>query len=253
VNVPGVTGLQVPAGANWQGDPQASCIVDANGTDYFEPWVYTNNGTNLAGVAWFMAFPISGVVGPPGPPGVVGTTWRQLQRTVVSSPQASVDIINIPSDVNEIEVSFDLLPVAALNDLVAQFYGATGVLDTTAGHYAFSVFGSSNAATAGATVTAQGNAAATYTSGILLDYSATGGFIANTVGSGIKGSFKVINIKAATRKALIGGSVYINNSGNLGCYTTIGDRNVLEAITGLRLSFPQGNIASGSFEVWGSP
>jgi hypothetical protein len=71
-NAPFAAGGQVPANAGWWGDPQATAIVDANGTDYFDFTFYSGTaGTSTS--AWFMAFPLSGIQGPQGGPGPAGS------------------------------------------------------------------------------------------------------------------------------------------------------------------------------------
>lgn len=60
------------AGANFYGSTPAEAVVDANGTDYFEAYAWSNNGTSGVGQTWFGAFPISGSKGQQGDPGAVG-------------------------------------------------------------------------------------------------------------------------------------------------------------------------------------
>ena len=80
-------------------------------------------------VAYFLAYPTQGMVGPPGPagpPGQIG--WRRSQPgRDVCRWSTSLDI---PSDVNRLQVFFDLTPGARTIDLVLAFYNGSGVLDT---------------------------------------------------------------------------------------------------------------------------
>ena len=69
--IPAQAPIQSTMGANYWGQTDFDCIVDANGTDWFDiqalsSAVLTNS------YAVFDAFPLSGIQGPPGPPGPVG-------------------------------------------------------------------------------------------------------------------------------------------------------------------------------------
>jgi hypothetical protein len=239
--------------ANAASEISVQATVDANGSDYFEFATAGNIATNVAQQMFFGAFPITGIQGVQGPPGP-GNAWRILQRQVVSTAQAFVELQSIPSDINEIEVHFDLLPVTNAVDLFCAFYGANGVLDVTANHYIGVVYGQTNTASANTTVVSEGSSASGYSTAMALSYASAGNNISNTAGYGIKGHFMVPNIKGAAQKDLMGQSSYIVTGNTFWWMLTVGgSRQVVEAITGLRLFFTSGNIASGSFEVWGSP
>src|SRR5215475_10107745 len=123
--------------ANFNGTVPIHEIVDANGTDYFEiaGSVAAGASTNISGFfSWFSAFPISAA----GPATGTGSSWRQIARVVPTAGQATVDFQNIPSDINDLEVRWDVTPTANANDLILQFYDNTGTLDATSGHYVFS-------------------------------------------------------------------------------------------------------------------
>jgi hypothetical protein len=239
-------------GVNNYATAVAEATLDANGTDWFD--IQVISGTNApsgAQLLWFLAFPISGVQGPPG---VISNGFRVLQRTVIGSAQPTFDITNIPADINDIDVHFSLLPVTNAVDLYCQFYGANGVLDATAAHYLWSVWGTINSAATNANVTAQTSSGAAISTAIVLDWSATGNRISNAAGTGIRGHFKVPDIRSASLKALMGQVTYQrDDNGAIDYITTSGNRQTQEAITGLRLSFGSGNIASGTVTVWGSP
>jgi hypothetical protein len=223
--------------------------VDANGSDYFEVVANTASAGLAAQGGTFTAFPISGVQGPPG---VISNGFRVLQRTVISTPQPTFDITNIPSDINDLDVHFDLLPITNAVDLYCQFYGASGVLDATANHYVWSAWGLANTAPVNSNVTGTSSTGSGVTTGMGLSQAGT--TISATAGYGIRGSFDIPNIKSASFKALMGQAWYMwsTNTGVQGT-TFVGDRQIAEAITGLRLSFSTGNIASGTVTVWGSP
>jgi hypothetical protein len=238
-------------------NPSVLIEADANGTDWFDMQISANAG---ATGSWFVfgAFPISGVQGVQGPPGP-GNAWRILSRQVVSAAQPFVELASISSDINELDVHFDLVPVTNDQNLMCQFYGATGVLDVTTAHYSFAAWGAPHSLAMNSAPGSSTSIGAGFSTGILFAYAAANAQVSNSAGSGIKGSFKIPNIKAATRKALMGQCYYLDGSGsNVRNMTYAGDRSIVEAITGLRLSFVGAgnvltNIASGSFEVWGSP
>jgi hypothetical protein len=241
-------GAQVPGSGTWYGDPQGTAIVDANGTDYFDFTLLTNVA-GPAQAAWFAAFPLSGVAGPPGP----GNAWRILSRQTPSAV-GFVELQAIPADINELDVHFDLLPVTNDQDLACQFYGATGVLDTTSGHYTAVMWSNSHTASMGSNPVSSTSTGVPNTTSIIINYSTATARVSNTAGCGIKGQFSVPNIKSATRKALMGQCYWLDGANtNMRAGSFSGDRAVAEAITGLRLYFGSSSIASGSFEVWGSP
>jgi hypothetical protein len=240
-------------GNQFSADVSVSATVDANGTDYFEIYgsqsvVAANVGPGQAG---FTAFPISGVQGPAG---VISNGFRVLQRTVISTPQPTFDITNIPADINDIEVSFDLIPATNAVDLYALFYGANGVLDNTTAHYTSSVVAVAHVAANASAPAAIGGATVGISSAICLSYPNTGSRVYNGAGGGSRGSFKIPNIKGVSRRALMGKCSYVRED-NTVIYQVdySGDRGITEAITGLRLIFSSGNIAVGAVTVWGSP
>ena len=250
-------GGQVPALGNYYGDPEAEGIFDANGTDWFDVQIISNNNTAVtyANSGGFMAFPISGIKGPPGDPGQLG--FRLLQRTDVSSPVADVSIQGISSDINSLRFEFDLTPATNAQDLVMQFYNNTGTLVAAVGAYAGSVAHTWHSITAAGAPASMGSSTVGTSNGMLLTYSATATRVSNsaTIG-GIRGSGTIPNIKTASRpKSVDFQSNYLDDaivlwrvvtgSGVWGVSPT--------AITGFRLVFGSGNIASGAFSVWGSP
>jgi hypothetical protein len=64
--------VQSSAGVNYYATVSLNCIVDANGTDWFD--VQESSAPAMsASYAWFMATPTQGLVGPAGPPGPPGS------------------------------------------------------------------------------------------------------------------------------------------------------------------------------------
>src|SRR5262245_33605702 len=128
-SAPGMT----TAGANYWGGVTYDCIFDANGTDWFD--VQMSTSVALSGsLAMFGAFAV-----PDGKPaaGFVGVPWRQLGRVIPTAGQATVDFQNVPSDINDLRLSFDVTPTTNAAHLLLQFYDNSNVLDVTTGHYAF--------------------------------------------------------------------------------------------------------------------
>jgi hypothetical protein len=211
-------------------------------------FIYYNDGNSTQ---WVPASPNAALATQQG--------FRLLSRQTPSNV-GFVELQNIPTDINELKVSFDLIPATNDYNLCLQFYGANGVLDAAAGHYTFCAWGNSHNAALGSAPVSSTSAGSAFTSGILFAYAATSAQVSNTAGSGIKGTFNVPNIKVATRKAVIGQCYYLRGDNTaMQAMSFSGDRNVQEAITGLRLFFTaaaNGNIATAvtnSFEVWGSP
>jgi len=236
--------------ANAVTEAMVSILADANGVDYFEFVTAGNIGTNTASNMQFSAFPVSGIKGPPGDPGQLG--FRLLQRTAVSSAVADVKIQNIPADINDLMFAFDLQPVTNAMDLVMQFYNAAGTLMSTAGTYASATTVATHTQTTGSAPSVSGSATVGVTNSILMNYSNATRRILNS--TGIQGRGTVPNIRGAGVKGVEYQSNYISDDGiMLMAVTGNGYHSTAGAISGLRLVFGGGNIASGAFSVWGSP
>jgi hypothetical protein len=200
---------------------------------------------------WVPAMPTL-PVGVPSPLG-----WRQVGRIVPAAGQATVDFPNIPADINDVLVSFDVQPVNNAVNLVLQFYDAVGALDATSGHYSYANdLNWSSAANAAASQVTTG-AAVGMSTGIHLSYPQSG--VANAAtraGSSIRGDFNVYNIRDATKeKGINYRSSHINGT-NAYLANVVGGglRAVVGAIAGVRLSWGAGAFAAGgSVTMWGSP
>jgi hypothetical protein len=184
----------------------------------------------------------------------VANGWRILSRQTPSAV-GFVELQAIPADVNELKVHFSLTPVTNDVDCYLQFYNASSVLLTSA--YLFSLVSAWNSAALAAAPQQSSSSSSGVASAIVLSYSTAGSKVANNAtvaGNAIQGDLAIPNIRDTTKvkvanfhAAYISGaplSFYLNGGGM---------QNTAGAITGLRLSFSSGNIASGSFEVWGSP
>lgn len=235
---PGINGLI---------SPTVAAAVDANGTDFFELHALPNIASTGRYIA-FTAFPLSQAAAIPGG----GSSWRQIARTVVAAPQATIDFQNIPSDINDIEVRYDLSPVNNATSLTTQFYDGSGTL-LTAG-YAWSIVAAANTLGLGAAPAVSSNASAGVSNSIALSYIGAGSNILNTVG--IRGKFAIANIQNAARnKSMVSAAHYVNDGGTaMYAVTGSGYRSAVMGLTGLRLLFGSGNIAAGSVAtLYGSP
>ena len=183
---------------------------------------------------------------------VVANGFRLLQRTAVSSAVASVNIQAIPADINDLMIHFDLTPVSNGTDLVCQFYDNTGTIDATNLHYGGSVRQSSHLQNNTAVV-GLGSSITTFSSGIAIN-SISASLHVGTA-QGIAGRASLMNIRAASRvKVMTHECTYLDSTNTLiAGVSGMGYRSVAGAITGLRMLFVTGNIASGAFSVWGSP
>ena len=222
---------------------------DANGSDYFEIFVVSNQPSVAAcRGSYFGAYPISGIKGPPGDPGQLG--FRLLQRTVVSSAVPTVDIIGIASDINDLKFTFDALPQTNAVGFYLQFFDSTGTI-ITSGYSGGGILTTS----ASGLGSAPFNHPMSNTGAVLLNYNAAGNLVNNTAGTGIRGSGNVVNIRDATRQKYVDWQcAYLTDTS--AAYDSIvgaAQRTAAGSITGLRFFCSAGNIASGAISVWGSP
>jgi len=224
-------------------------MVDANGTDYFDWVLNVSSGTLWVG-SWFSAFPLSGIKGPPGDPGQLG--FRLLQRTDVSSAVATVDITGIPSDINDLKFHFDLTPATNDISLLLQLYDNAGALDNTTAHYGWALAQTYPSMGSGTAALGYGSTSTGLTNAVYLNVTVAGAQVGNA--GGIRGDGTIPNIRSARYKGLNFQTVYLDPSGTLlRMISGSGWRSIATAITGIRLLFGGGSIASGAFSVWGSP
>ena len=107
--------------------------------------------------------------------------------------------------------------------------------------------------TLGQSPQAYGTNATGINTGIVLNTSAVGIRVGSS--TGIAGTGTIPNIRAAGRpKSVLHMTNYFGETSVYLVSTTgSGWRSVNGAITGFRLAFSTGNIASGAFSAWGSP
>ena len=238
-----------PAANNFT-EASSAVLVDANGTDYFEMTALGHVSASVTN-ALFMAFPISGIKGPPGDPGQLG--WRLLNRQVLGSAAAFIEYTGIPSDINDIEFRYDLTPVTNDSDCVMQWY-FNGALDNAGGHYASAVSVGSHVQAGGSAPSVAGSSTLGVTNSILFTYSVATRKVSAT--SGIRGKGTISNIKATRLHGTDYQSNYVSGDNTVLLAATGDGYNGTNAlpITGLRLLFGSGNVAAGgTLSVWGSP
>src|SRR5215475_8694724 len=136
---------------------------------------------NVAGPSWFAAFPISAA----GPAAGTGSSWRQIARVVPTAGQATVDFQNVPADINDLRLHFDVVPTANANSLALTFFDNVGTIDNTATHYQYNVVNASSGMTSGGAPAIQNSVTTTVTNAILLDYGVATRRVQNS--SGIRG------------------------------------------------------------------
>jgi hypothetical protein len=232
--------------------PVVGINVDANGTDYFNLYGYSGAGAvNVAGNAWFGAFPIASGVPSPG---FVGVPWRLISRQTLGVAAADINVQNIPSDINDLMFDFDMTPVTNSQGLILQMYDNAGALDTTTNHYQYSKVQHSTGFTAGTAALTYHSVGDGYSSGIILSLSGAAGSSVGNV-TGIRGKGMIPNIRGARLKHLDWQCGYVDDvAANWRGFAGSGYRNVSGLITGIRLVFGTGNVAAGStLAVWGSP
>lgn len=186
----------------------------------------------------------------PGP-----TPMRLLKRMNVAAPIAQCDIQNVPSDINDLMFTFDLVPATNAVALALQFYDNVGALDNVGGHYPWAIDTTHQSLANSAASLAFGSATTGSNNGIYLSVPVATANISNNATFGARGRGTIANIKAAARaKSMDFQSSYLmEGDTTFRVVTGSGWRNIAGAITGFRLVFSAGNVASGSFSVWGSP
>jgi len=238
--------------ANAQSTPRVSGIFDANGTDFFDINISGLGGSGYSGstsMNFFQAFAVAQAVVPIGG----GSAWRQVARNVLGGAQATIDFQNIPADINDLELRFDLTPVTDAVDLIARWYDAGGVLLSAGYGYTNAVLTNAQALASAPAVSNNASAGGIST-GVMLNYVSATRKVDNV--GGIRGSIKMNNIRDATRpKAIDWMGSYLSDDGTV-LMNVVGSgwRGSVGGVTGLQLAFSSGNIAATSTAtLWGSP
>ena len=184
--------------------------------------------------------------------------WRRLGRVVPTAGLPTVDFTGLPSDINDLQCTFDLVPVTNDSNLGLQFYNSGGSLVAT--NYSWSLNMTQDVNALNSAALNSSAAATALTTMFLLNFTVAGNRVANLAtnpGAGIRGDFTIPNIRDAARsKSANFRSVYINgaNTAQNGI-TGNGQMNApVTALTGLRFQFVGTTFAAGgAVTLWGSP
>jgi len=225
-----------------------AAIVDANGTDFFE-FTGTANVVGMANQGCvFSAIAIQQAAQIPG----TGSAWRQIARVVAPALTATIDFQNIPADINDLMLSFDIVPTTNDDNLAVRIYDGGGVLLTGA-NYLYGVTANNNASAFGAAAVTGGSTAAAFTTGIVFNYAQTTNKVSNVANQGIAGTLRIPNIRDVSKtKRMTWDCAYLNGAATLLISATGGGTyNAATALSGLRLF--TGSTLSGIATLWGSP
>jgi len=233
--------------ANQSVCPFIDVQLDANGTDYFDVQAFNNTAVSAITGTWFGAFPIS-AAGPAA--GTVGS-WRRIARVVPIAGQAAIDFINIPADINDLELRYDVTPATNGVYFDLQLYNAAGTL-LTGNNYVYTSFYQVHNSAVGANVVNYPSTGGT--SVILLGGINTSGWGASS-SFPIQGKASINNIRDVRIKHVAcqygfvdPTNVYYAQVVSDGVYT------VATAISGLHLYMSTGNFAAGgAVSLYGSP
>ena len=257
VNIPGARSGITPANTGYYETAKIGVTVDANGTDYFDLTLFPNAVNSYCLTLNFGAFSTQvGPKGPTGDAGAFGTGFRQI-TSIAASAVAAIDVTALPADINHVMVNFDVAPSVNDVDLVLQFYDASGLLDATTTHYLWGNSLTWSTATGGAPLQATSSSSTSYSSGVLLNWSAASGRVSNAAGTSMKGDFRLANIRDTTKQKSVNfaSTSQAGNNAYVSATTGGGTRQVVGAITGFRLSWTGGAnfTVPGNVTVWGSP
>jgi hypothetical protein len=232
--------------AGYYGNTFHQAIVDMNGTDWIDVQVYAGTTTNINLPFWFGAFALPGGA-QPSP--VYTPTWRQLYRISPTAGVGPIDLTSIPSDINDLELRFDVSATTGAQDFIVQVITASGVI---ASSYAWSTKWGNHAQASGAAPAVYNSTASGMTSGFALNGSVVG----NRVSYTINGSLKINNIRDNSRTKYANwhcgfleqtGTYVVDMEG--GGYQSGG-----LAITGLRCTWTSTTFAAGGeLSLLGSP
>jgi hypothetical protein len=237
-------------GANVWGTVTIEAQVDANGTDYFEIF---GSATATGSTGYMGAYPIQGMVGPQGPAGVISNGYRLISRVVPTANQNSVDFTNIPSDINDLELRWDVTGLSAAA-LIVQAYGSTGVVDGTSGRYIWTVIWSQHAMSGGSSPTVYNSTSQGLTTAFGVSAAYAGSHPSTT--SGIRGHGTINGIRDTRVKSLEWQTDFLEQTNTYGISLVgTGMRNFADAVTGVRVTWGVANnfAAGGSVSLWGSP
>jgi hypothetical protein len=241
-----VTGSSTVAGNFFWAQAFVDGEYDANGSDWFDVQCGGTAWDRTPALSWFMAFPVAASA-----VSVASQGFRQLGRIVPVAGQAVIDFQSIPADINDLEMRFDVTPATNNGNLLLRFFDAAGAIDANA-NYGHGNFHSNHAAAAGSNVFFYG--ATSGATGIMLNLFSTNWGL-STAQPG-QGRVCITNIRDTARRKTITSEIIYTESTNsyVGYERGFGRRDVVGAITGLRLLFDNGNFAAGgAVTLYGSP
>jgi hypothetical protein len=171
-----------------------------------------------------------------------------LDKTNITSAQANYVLTGIPSTINSIDVFYDLLPATTSVDLHITFYDSTGTEITSASYFWTTENNSDTTASVaggGTNGTAATSGTLCWTNNALTNNATTGGVAGRMTMFGLQSArMKRAQADNAGAIAAVDGAFHTN--GVVTCSTT-------STITGFKLFFTSGNIASGTVRVIGYP
>lgn len=241
-------GFVTSPGTAWYGQPSASMVIDANGTDVFDMFV-SNSGSGQAYYVHFGAFPLNGLQ----PAGTI-TGWRQLGRIVPTAGQATIDFTGIPPDINDLMFHVGgVTPQTNDAQLALRMFDGTGTIDA-GNNYSSQNATISSGAAMGANVAQSALAGGSW---ILFGYNAVNNGVANVAGYGIDVEGHVMNIRNTANRRRVTFNAYYLIATQASHYDCVGGgtwSNVTSIAGGLRFLFSTGNFAAGgAITLWGSP
>jgi hypothetical protein len=233
-------------------NPQVQWNATGNPIDV-KNWRMTVNGAGALVLASYndagvqqqaITFNRDGSIGSPSP------MFRRLGRVVPTAGQPSVDFQNIPSDINDIELRFDVTPATNGGYLYMQLYDGSGALVTASSYTSLNNYTRQGAAV-GASVTSF-NTPSSNLFTFMLNAASQG--VSTTYA--IAGDMRMNNIRDATRNKYWQYSLVMVEQTNTD-YTLLKGGGALGqnlAVSGLHLSWNTGNFkAGGAVSLWGSP
>jgi hypothetical protein len=207
-------------------------------------YLWYNDGNSTQ---WVPAMPIL-PVGVPAP-----VTWRQIGRVVPTAGQPTVDFTNIPADINDLFVDFDVTPTTNSQGFFLQFYDNTGTLDNQSAHYGWVITQAYNAISSGGAPASYGSFSYGTSYIMLVNPAGATTNVGNT--SGVRGEGTISDIRAGRPKSFDFQTSYNDDSATYyRAITGSGWRVIASPITGLRLSFTASTFGvGGAVNLWGSP
>ena len=177
--------------------------------------------------------------------------WRSLGSVNFTTPQATIDFQNIPSDINYLMLMGQMRPVTNGVMCYLRVYDGAGALVTAAGYHTYGTV------QAGLTVAAP--AQYTNMNGGSFVLNSVSNMISNNIapggGVGFDVKFFAIRNTGNFRRRMTIASNWLNSTDtDVFSYYASGEYgNVSTPVTGLQLMFHTGAIAAAQVELWGAP